>query len=434
MVGVSVVEKDKDVFGASVNDFDPWGDGGGFGDGDGDAGFGDFGNFEVMEGEISNDAPFFDTSSDLNSPEPSKDAFVHEEDHKNKPPTHRPSNRRRNPSRNGGTKGKVSGEGNEEENEGSRKPRVPMRRRSNCRPLLVDGDEKETKNSERSLSKSADKEVSVPKGECTEDNTSDKDRSRSEHSGRREAMRAQRGSFRHSKRTSVEEIPPSASSSRDKSPVKRGVNRRQSSSRKLMVQGEASGTRLVTQQSIRSLFQNGDLGDAEASPGTVGTNVDGAGCIVSHSRFQKPSRSRSGLAKSMSASAQALKSPEGDPQRRVNRSTSNDRKIEGIPSDSANVRLPQRTKSALVPRPSSVRRDISSDNLNSEERPEGSGDLLSPHGRRRPPIKSKSIGSVSLRERRLHHKQQESDSGGQSGSLRRPNRRLGYQDDGELKE
>ena len=130
----------------------------------------------------------------------------------------------------------------------------------------------------------------------------------------------------------------------------------------------------------------------------------------------------------MPITSQMLKSPDGEPQRRIGKSTSMNRKLDGPPSDSGR-RPPQRTRSAVVSRPGSIRRNLSSDNITLEETPEENEDPLSPPGRPRPPMKSRSIGAVSVRERRLHHKQE--GEGGQSSS-RRSHRRLGSQD-GDLK-
>lgn len=427
MMEVKVVEKAKDVFGASVSDFDPWEEGGGFGDDDGDAGFGDFGDFGAMDGENANDDVFFNAG---NSGDALKDV-PDEENRKIRPPTRKPSSRRGNPSRNNSTKTKSQGEEKEEEKEGSsssRRPLTHMRRRSSSRLLIVDVDEKDKKDSSRSRSRSADKETSLANGEGMGDEASDKEHSRSGHLSRREGMRAQRNSFRLSKRHGVEESPSPKSASREKSPPRRGVARRQSSSRRLVPVGDASGTRLATQQSVRSLFQNGDLVETDKSPGRTGKDGDsGAGCIVSHSRFSKPARSRSGLAQSVSITS--LRSSEGESQRRIGKSASMNRKLDGPASDPSSRRPPQRTRSAVTQRPGSIRRNLNSDNLTLEETPEENEDPLSPIGRPRPPTKAKSFGAVSVRERRHHHYKQESDGG--HGSARRSNRRLGSQD-GEL--
>jgi hypothetical protein len=430
MMEVKVVEKEKDVFGASVSDFDPWADGGAFVGNDGDAGFGDFGNFEVMEDENTNDDAFFNSADGLASPVSTKNRDTSDDDRKIRTPPRKTSSRRGNPSRSGSVKGKPEGEDKEEEKEGSSSARLPrghMRRRNSSRLLMVDSDDKEKKDSGRSRSRSADKEILLSKGEGNGEDASDKEHSKSGHGSRREALRTQRNSFRVSKRTALEESPSSGSASRGKSPPKRGVTRRQSSSRRLVLQAETSGTtKLATQQSIRSLFQNGDLGDADASPTTPGADADGGGCIVSHSRIQKPARSRSGLGKSTTLCAQALKSPEGEPQRRVNRSTSMNRKLDGPPSDISRRPPPQRTRSAIVPRHGAVRRNLSTDNLTLKESPEEDEDPLSPIGRRRPPPKSKSIGGVSTR-RHLHKQETEGSTG--SSALTRPHRRLGSKDE-----
>jgi hypothetical protein len=421
MMDVKVVEKAKDVFGKSVSDFDPWEDGEGFVDDNGDVGFGDFGNFEAMDGENSNDDTFFKIGNSGNFATDGDDGVG-----SCKAPLRRPTSRRGHPSRNTSLKGANPIENKHMEKEGdtsSRTLRAPMRRRSSSRLLTVDCDDK--KDSGRSRSRSADKDLFVSSGEGTGDDTHEKEHNRSGHSGRRDALRSQRNSFRLSKPQADEESPSTAS--REKSP-KRGVNRRQSSSRRLMSQGEVSVPRLTTQQSVLSLFQNGDLGEEDKTSGSPGTgDIDGsAGCIVSHSRFQKPARSRSGMAKSLGMNNQLLMSPDSDPQRRVGKSTSMNRKLDGPPPDSGRP-PPQRTRSAVTPRPGSIRRNLSSDNLALPEHPEENDDPLSPAGgRQRHPTKSKSTGAVSVRERRQNHKQ-EGDAG--HVSLRRSHRRLGSQND-----
>jgi hypothetical protein len=405
MMDVKVVEKEKDVFGASVSDFDPWEDGEGLEHDDGDVGFGDFGNFEAMDGENSNDDEFFKAGYSGDFAANGDDG-----DRKSKVPTRRLSSRRAHPIRNSSMKSANSTEVKEDEKEvdtTSRTPRAPMRRRSSSRLVSVESDDKDKKDSSRARSKSSDKDVSVSSGEVACDDTSEKEHSRSGHSGRRDSLRSQRNSFRISKREGVEENHSSKSGSRDKSP-KRGLNRRQSSGRRLVPQGEQSGTRLATQQSVRSLFQNGDLGEEDKTTGSPGiADVEGpVGCIVSHSRFQKPSRSRSGLAKSLAITNQSLKSSDSDPQRRIGKSTITNRKLDGPPSDSVRP-PPQRTRSAVIPRPGSIRRDVNADSVTLSEHPEENDDHWSPAGgRQRCPTKSKSTGAVSVRERRQHHKQE----------------------------
>jgi hypothetical protein len=509
------VEEATDVFGKSVNDFDPWADGQegsddvASGDSFSGGGFGDFADFEAMEGCTDEDDDAFfkaascSTNDDLTADTAQSSKSDEDEGggggggRRKTPPSPKRSFRKKPPSRRGNlsisSKDTAASDESKDEGSCSARRRAPMRRHSSRRSLSMDDDifkaaakvaksqkepgeddgpklpkirrraskadflaegapndsslrrkgskvdptemsspkdnslrrrvsksdgkeESGSKDSSRSRSRSADTEVPVD-----EDDVGETDKKENSCS-RRDSLREQRKSFRVSK-----------SNDKDKPSGRTAHPRRQSSSRKLVVPtSDVSSSR---QQSVRHLFQNGELaGETESLESPVGE------CIVSKSRFQKPTRSRSGLSRGLSAAQ--MKTPNGESRRAVSRSSSMSHKADspasgGLPIRETRRGPPQRAKSAIVQCPNSIRGSLASAIL--KEQPEedetetsSKSPSLPPSGLRKgPPTKSNSTGAISIRERRQRQKAQ---SEGQNiaepspSSARRSLRRLGSKD------
>jgi hypothetical protein len=268
------------------------------------------------------------------------------------------------------------------------------------------------KGSVRSQSKSLDKEVSSTSAtkegiDCGHDDTKTKDKEHNSSGRSRENLRVQRNSRRLSK--SPQRLDGDEESSPKLKVKERPVRtashpRRQSSSRRLMAQIEASGTRLAAQKSVLSLYRDDGSAEEEICHTDLIDDHE-KGVIVSHSRMQRPSSRRSSLAKTLSVT-QLATSPDGEHRRRpVGKSLSMNQKLDN-PSETHRA-PPQRVKSAIVQRPRSLRGTIEAleehpnedaeDILTSPRRPVKGNHLL-------PPARTKSTGAISVRERRLMQK------------------------------